>query len=127
MIWLSPTADDNEQCFYFDIRAISVRGAGLLSEGLIQGVLGDGQQELWTEVVLGRQPKVNILPVWTDQGTVEGFEQQGDEADLKARLLDAIDDCFGKAAQMTCAGPAAHFGGRRNHHHDQAGRYRSAS
>ncbi len=105
MIWLSSTTENTERTFYFDIRDVSLRRNGRQTEGLVRGLLGDGECELWAEAVLGQESRLQILPIWTEQGTVEGFTPQIDEADLKAQLLDALERIFSGFARLTLPEP----------------------
>lgn len=94
MIWLSPMAGTAEGSVYFEIRDISLQQTGNQSEGLIQGLLGDGQREVWAEVHLGKQPQAKILPLWTDEGQVESLGAEIDEELLEVQLLDAVQKLF---------------------------------
>ena len=90
MIWLSPKFGAGQRSVYFDVRDVAVRRSGNCFEGSIQGLLGDGLQELWGEVTLGNEPQVNILPLWSEEHGVEGFDEVLDEADLKQQLLGVL-------------------------------------
>jgi hypothetical protein len=94
MIWLSPMTGTEEGCVYFDIRDITIQHKGNGTEGLIRGLLGDGQRELWAEVELGVIPHARILPLWTDDGRVECLSTAIDEELLKEQLLEAVYKVF---------------------------------
>ncbi len=68
MIWLSPMTGTEEGSVYFEIRDIALQHLGNKRNGLIRGLLGDGQREIFGEVQLGNNPQVRIIPVWTDAG-----------------------------------------------------------
>ncbi len=101
MIWLSPNSGTLQGSIYFDMRDIEFRRTGSNIEGVVQGLLGDGQRELWGEVKIGADPQVNILPLWTEEGLVESFSDHIDEADLKQQLLDAINAAFASFGSMS--------------------------
>jgi hypothetical protein len=94
MIWLSPMTGTGEGSVYFDIRDINPQPTGNGTDGLIRGLLGDGQREVWGEVQLGKQPQVKILPLWTDDGQVEELAAEIDEELLKKQLLEAARRVF---------------------------------
>ncbi len=94
MIWLSPMTATGEGSVYFDIRDISLQPTGNGTDGLVRGLLGDGQREVWGEVQLGHQPQVRILPLWTDDGQVEELAPDIDEELLKKQLLEAVRKVF---------------------------------
>ena len=90
MIWLSPMAGTEEGSVYFDIRDIALQSNGNQTQGLIRGLLGDGQQEVWGEVQLGKNPQVRILPVWTEDGALESLSAAVDEELLQQQLLETV-------------------------------------
>ncbi len=94
MIWLSPMIGTEEGSVYFEIRDIVFQQTGNEREGLIRGLLGDGQCEVCTEVQLGKNPQVRIIPVWTDAGEVETLSVAVDEELLKEQLLEAVQRLF---------------------------------
>lgn len=94
MIWLSPMAGTEEGSVYFDIRDIALQQTDNGTDGLIRGLLGDGQREIWGEVQLGKNAQVRILPWWTDDGQVESFSAAIDEELLKQQLLEAVQKLF---------------------------------
>ena len=111
MIWLSPNSGVRQRSVYFDVRDIAIHRNGGSVEGLIQGLLGDGQQELWGEVTLGREPRVNILPTWSEENGVETFDEALDEADLKRQLLGALNQALVDWGALTAPlpGPGGTF------------------
>lgn len=94
MIWLSPATGTEEVNVYFEIRDIALQPTGDGAEGLIRGLLGDGQREIWGEVQLGRNAEVRILPCWNDEGEVESLTEAVDEDVLKSQLLEAVQKLF---------------------------------
>lgn len=94
MIWLSPMAGTEEGSVYFTVRDITLQQTENRTDGLIRGLLGDGQREIWSEVLLGRNPSVRILPLWTDDGQVEALSTSIDEELLKEQLLEAVQKLF---------------------------------
>lgn len=104
MIWLAPMSGTEEGSIYFDIRDIALQQIGNGTHGVVSGLLGDGQLELWGEVHLGRSSYVQILPLWTDDGQVESFAVTVDEGLLKEQLLDAVEKVFVSVAALSPAG-----------------------
>lgn len=94
MIWLSPMAGTEEGSVYFEIRDIALQQTGTERNGLIRGLLGDGQLEICGEVQLGKNPQVRIIPVWTETGEVETLSAAIDEELLKEQLLEAVQRLF---------------------------------
>ncbi|MDB4470861.1 hypothetical protein N9063_01105 [Deltaproteobacteria bacterium] len=94
MIWLSPMTGTEEGSVYFDVRDITLQQTDNGTDGLIRGLLGDGQREIWGEVQLGKNPQVRILPLWTDDGQIESLSAAIDEELLKEQLLDAVQKLF---------------------------------
>jgi hypothetical protein len=94
MIWLSPMAGTEEGSVYFDVRDITLQQIDTGTDGLIRGLLGDGQREIWGEVQLGKNPQARILPLWTDDGQVESLSAAIDEELLKEQLLEAVQKLF---------------------------------
>ena len=94
MIWLSPMTGTAEGSVYFDIRDIVLQQTGYGSEGMIRGLLGDGQREIWGEVQLGKNPRATILPLWTDDGQMESLSSAVDEELLVEQLLEAVQKVF---------------------------------
>jgi len=103
MIWLSPMAGTEEGSVYFEIRDIALQPTGSGTEGVIRGLLGDGQQEIWGEVQLGHQAEARILPCWTEDGQVEALSVSVDEELLKEQLLDAVQKLFATVGRWTDA------------------------
>lgn len=112
MIWLSPMAGTEEGSVYFDIRDIALQQTDHGTDGLIRGLLGDGQREIWGEVQLGEKPQARILPLWTDEGQVESLSAAIDEELLKEQLLEAVQKLF-----ATIGGWAASNCPNRGNHH----------
>jgi len=94
MIWLSPMAGTEEGSVYFEIRDIAWQQTATGTDGLICGLLGDGQREIWGEVQLGTNSQARIVPLWTDEGQVESLSAAVDEDLLKAQLLEAVEKLF---------------------------------
>ncbi len=100
MIWLSPMTGTKECSIYFDIRDIDLRRTGKTTEGVVRGLLGDGQRELWGEVCLSKNSHAQILPLWGDDGQIETFDDSVDESLLQSQLLAAVESLFARIA--TC-------------------------
>ncbi|SHI52292.1 hypothetical protein SAMN02745165_00302 [Malonomonas rubra DSM 5091] len=103
MIWLSPMTGTEEGSVYFDIRDISLQPTGRGTDGVISGLLGDGQREIWGEVHLGSQPQVRILPLWTDDGQIEELSLAVDEELLKQQLLESVQNVFSTVERWAVA------------------------
>ena len=99
MIRLSPMAGAEEVSVYFEIRDIALQPTGKGTEGMIRGLLGDGQREIWAEVRLGENPRADILPLWTEDGQVETLAV--DEQQLKQQLLVAVQEVFSTVASWS--------------------------
>ena len=106
MIWLAPMSGTEEGSIYFDIRDIVLQRTGNGTEGVVRGLLGDGQLELWGEVHLGNSPRVQVLPLWTDDGQVKNFAVTVDEGLLKAQLLEAVQQVFATVGALSPTEPA---------------------
>ena len=100
MIWLAPMSGTAEGSIYFDIRDIALQRIGNGTQGVVSGLLGDGQLELWGEVHFGSSPQVQILPLWSDDGQVENFAVSVDEGLLKEQLLEAVRKVFTRVADF---------------------------
>lgn len=109
MIWLASMAGVEEGSVYFEIRDIALRRTGNGCTGVVAGLLGDGQRELWGEVHLSSSPQVQILPQWTDDGRVESFSLAVDEGLLKEQLLDAVQTLFAGIGTLPTVDPASGF------------------
>lgn len=92
-----------EGSIYFDIREVALLQIGNGTEGVVRGLLGDGQLELWTEVYLGNSPRVQVLPLWTDDGQVERFAAAVDDELLQKQLLEAVQQVFSRVGSMSQA------------------------
>jgi hypothetical protein len=90
MIWLSPANGTKECSIYFDIRDIDLQFSAGRSTGVVRGLVGNGSCELWGEVFLGQREFAQILPVWTESGTIESFSDEVDETLLLQEMLSAV-------------------------------------
>jgi len=100
MIWLSPASGTKECSIYFDIRDIDLQISAGRSAGVVRGLVGDGSCELWGEVFLGHREFAQILPVWTESGTIESFPDEVDEALLLQEMLSAVKNLFHRASSI---------------------------
>ncbi len=105
MIWLSSNSGIEQGSIYFDLRNVEFHFTGSRLEGLIQGLLGDGQNEFWGEVKIGADSEVKILPLWTEDGEIEELLPHIDEEDLKQQLLGAIQARFAPSAYLAPSYP----------------------
>lgn len=101
MIWLSPAAGKQECSLYFDLRDIELRRTGQGLEGAARGLIGDGQCELWAEIEFGQTAKVQILPLWSEDGVVEGFDDSVDETLLAEQLLASLKELLAGLGQFS--------------------------
>ncbi|MFO7766741.1 MAG: hypothetical protein R6V33_09955 [Pelovirga sp.] len=90
MIWLSKMHEQAHVSYYFSPQSISLTSCAGVSSGVIEGVFGDGADEVLTEVSLGGDEFVRFLPVWNESDGATIFPRQGDDQTLGALLLDEI-------------------------------------
>lgn len=90
MIWLSKMHEQAHVSYYFSPRSISLTSCGGVSSGIIEGVFGDGADEVLTEVSLGDDEFVRFLPIWNESDDAVVFPRQGDDGALGSLLLDEI-------------------------------------
>ncbi len=108
MIWLSATVGTQERSVYFDIRDIDVRRTGSFTEGIVRGVLGDGQREFWGEVSLGEAVQVSILPFWEEDEKPTCFDEGIDPQLLQEQLAESVVKVFHGIVQLTADGRLQH-------------------
>ena len=90
MIWLSTMHEQGHVSYYFSPRSITFSCYEDVCRGIIEGIFGDGTDEVLTEVSLGVEESVRFLPVWNESDGDEVFPQQGDDQVLGSLLLDEI-------------------------------------
>ena len=100
MIWLSPANGTKECSIYFDIRDIDLQSSAGRSTGVVRGLVGNGSCELWGEVFLGQREFAQILPVWTESGTIESFPDEVDETLLLQEMLSAVKHLLHKVGSI---------------------------
>ena len=92
MIWLSSARHAHDCSLYFDPRHFALRS---LPEGLaavVEGVLGDGVREIWSEISLGSVETVKFIPVWSAAEGIAPFPGDTDELSLRRQLLTTIKE-----------------------------------
>lgn len=90
MIWLSKMHEQGHVSYYFSPRSVNFSCSGGVSRGIIEGVFGDGTDEVLTEILLGDEESVCFLPVWNECDGAESFPQPEDDRVLGSLLLDEI-------------------------------------
>ena len=90
MIWLSTMHEEGHVSYYFSPRSVAFSCSGGIFEGIIEGVFGDGADEVLTEISLGAEEFVRFLPVWNECGGAVSFPPPGEDRLLGSLLLDEI-------------------------------------
>ncbi len=91
MIWLPASEYSEEQNSYFDIRDMDIRYRNQAYAGRVSGVLGIGPVEFWTEVRIGEEEDIQVLPVYHDSGEVESVPDSVDLNELHRVLRDEVN------------------------------------
>ncbi|PLX98785.1 MAG: hypothetical protein C0622_11440 [Desulfuromonas sp.] len=90
MIWLSPAQNTAAGCVYFDIRDIDLSYHGDTPSGVIRGLVGDGSHEIGGEVFIGTGEAARLLPIWSEDGSIESLAGDIDEIQLQQQLLSEV-------------------------------------
>lgn len=90
MIWLPTVQNQGDASYYFSTCTMEVSCVGDLCTGMVTGVLGDGVQEVLTEITLGTEEAVCFLPVWGDDDPMEEFPEEANKHLLGHLLLAEI-------------------------------------
>lgn len=90
MIWLSTNHGQEHVSYYFSPQSSLFSCSGGVSRGIIKGILGDGVNEVLTEISLGAQESVCFVPLWNEGDGVASFPPPGADRVLELLLLDEI-------------------------------------
>lgn len=89
MVWLSTPTGSIQYELYFDIRDVKLAYQDRSVVAVVCGLVGDGVQEDWGEVILGAQDSARILPCWAGSDKIECLTDHVDEQLLQQELIDA--------------------------------------
>ncbi|MFO7578511.1 MAG: hypothetical protein R6W66_12375 [Pelovirga sp.] len=92
MIWLSSAHHAHDCCLYFDPRHFALRSVPDGLAAVVEGILGDGVRETWSEISLGPVEGVKFIPVWSAAEGIAPLPGNHDELSLSRLLLTTIKE-----------------------------------